>query len=192
MTRLLLLFILMEILIVMNYPVFSKPLNKMDVELQMVLEKSNPSELISIIVVFHDEPTEDQINILKTVHKMNVTYVYRIIDGIAGKAPAEETPKIAEYDWVKEIWLDRKVYPMSDKTVKISELIEMFQKENDELRETISTLNQNLSKLQEQINVQQNQIAQLDISLKMYSTTAFIAGLIAGIATAILITKARK
>jgi FtsZ-binding cell division protein ZapB len=165
---------------------------KIDMELQKVLETAPSSELIAIIIVFQDKPTEDQLDTLNTIHKMEITFVYRIINGVAGRAPAEEIPKIAEYEWVKGILLDKKVYTMPDKTIKTSELIEMLQKENDELRENISILNQKVNKLQEQIETEQSKAAQLETNLKIYSSTTFIIGLIAGIASVILIKKQRR
>jgi hypothetical protein len=184
--------ILLGILATMPYLALAQPSEKIDIELQKVLETADPSDLIAIIIVFQDKPTEDQINTLKTIHKMEITYVYKIINGAAGKAPAEEIPKIAEYEWVKEIWLDKKVYVAPDKTVETSKLIETLQKEKDELRQTISNLNQEVNELQEQIKTQQSQTAQLETNLKIYSSATFIAGLIAGIAAVILITKARR
>jgi hypothetical protein len=128
--QLLLSTVVILLLLTLCYPSSAQASSKIDVELQAVLDKSPPSELISIIVIFKDKPAEDQINILKTVHKMEITYVYRIINGVAGKAPAEEIPKIAEYEWVKEVWLDKRVYAMPDKAINTSELIERLQKEN--------------------------------------------------------------
>jgi len=156
--------------------VLTQPIEKIDIELRKVLETVNPSELIAIIIVFQDKPTEDQINTLKTVHKMEITYVYKIINGVAGRVSAEDIPKIATYNWVKEIWLDRKVYVTTESAINTSKLIENLQKENEELR-------LNISKLQEQVNTQQSQIHKLETDLKIYPTATFITGLIIGIGT---------
>lgn len=170
----------------------AKSFDKVDLELQDVLERSNPSEPIGIIVVFYEEPSEDQINVLKTVHKMNISYVYKIIYAIAGKAPAGEIPKIAEYDWVKEIWLDKKVYVTGDKAVEVSQLIDGLQKENEELKQTISNLNQEVASLHEQNQAQQNQISRLEESLRIYPSIAFAVGLITGVASTIVAMRLRK
>ena len=194
---------------------------KIDIELQEILKKSNPSEIIGIIIVFQDKPTEEQLNTLRINHKMEITHVYKIINGIAGKAQAGEIIKIANYDWIKKIWLDKKVYVMSNKTLEISELIETIQKtypiqnmtievpnlmemlqkiyptsnktiedlkkENDELKDTISNLNENINKLQEEIKIQEKQISQLSMNLKIYPIITFIIGLIIGLIIAIFI-----
>jgi len=174
----LLLFLTILILISVLIPcsVLTQPIEKIDIELRKVLETVNPSELIAIIIVFQDKPTEDQINTLKTVHKMEITYVYKIINGVAGRVSAEDIPKIATYNWVKEIWLDRKVYVTTESAINTSKLIENLQKENEELR-------LNISKLQEQVNTQQSQIHKLETDLKIYPTATFITGLIIGIGT---------
>jgi len=77
--------------------------DKIDNELQQVFNTAKPSDLISIIIVFKDKPIEDQLSTLEKVHSSEITYNYTIINAIAGKALAEEIPKIAEYDWVKQI-----------------------------------------------------------------------------------------
>lgn len=192
MSKLSSLLVLIGILATTPCLVLAQPSDKLDAELQQVLERANPSDLIGIIIVFQDKPVEDQINTLKTAHKTEITYVYKIINGVAGKAPAGDIPKIAEYDWVKEIWLDKKVYATPNETVETSKLIETLQKENEELRQTISNLNREVNKLREQINTQQSHISQLETNLKIYSVTALIAGLIAGVAAVILATKARR
>lgn len=88
------LLVLIGVLATIPYLAFAQPSSdKIDAELQQVLERANPSDLIGIIIVFQDKPTEDQTNTLKTVHKMEITYVYKIIDGVAGKTPAGEIPK---------------------------------------------------------------------------------------------------
>jgi len=172
-SRLLFLIILIGISVLPHYLASTQSVEKIDIELRKILGTVSPSELIAIIIVFQDKPTEEQLNTLKTVHKMQIVYVYKIIDGVAGRAPAGEIPKIAEYDWIKEIWLDRKVYVTTERTVDTSKFIESLQKENEELR-------QNISKLQEQINTQQSQIHRLETDLKTYSILTFIAGLIVG------------
>jgi hypothetical protein len=171
-----LLFLLIVALAIMPYLALAQPSSKIDADLRAVLERLDPSEPIGIIIIFQDKFTEDQLNTLKTVHKMKISYVYKIINGIAGKAPAGEIPKIAEYDWVKEIWLDKKVYVTEGKTVETSKLIESLQKENEELR-------QNVNELQEQVNTQQSYISKLETDLKICPIAAFIAGLIVGIGT---------
>lgn len=174
-------FFLTIIAIMTNCSTLTKSSDKVDVGLQSVLERSNPLEPISIIVVFYEEPTEDQINVLKTVHKMNISHVYKIIYAIAGKAPADEIPKIAEYNWVKEIWLDRKVYATEDKIVEMSRLIDELQRENEELKQAISNLNQEIVKLQEHVQNQQKRISQLERDLKIYLSITFATGFIIGI-----------
>jgi hypothetical protein len=185
-------FVLIEIIVMMPCLALAQPLDKIDAELRMVLERSAPSELIGIIIVFQDRPTEDQLNTLKTIHKMEITHVYRIINGVAGRVPAGEIPKIAKYEWVKEIWLDRKVYVTSSKTVETSELIGTFQEENDKLRQTISNFNQEINELQGQLRAQQSQILQLETNLKIYSVITFIVGLIVGMVAITLIRKGIK
>ena len=200
----------------MFHSVFAQS-EKIDIELQEILKKSNSSEIIGIIMVFQDKPTEEQLNILRINHKMEITYVYRIINGIAGKAQAGEIVKIANYDWIKKIWLDKKVYVMSNKTLEISELIETIQKtypiqnmtiellqkiyptsnktiedlkrENEELKNTISNLNENINKLQEKIKIQEKQISQLSTNLKIYPIITFIIGLIIGLIIVIFIKR---
>lgn len=188
----LLFFILVGMLAAMPYVAFAQSSDKVDAELRSVLEGSDPSELIGIIIIFRSEPTEKQIDTLKTTHKMEIAYVYKIIYGVAGKAPAGEIPKVAQYDWVKEIWLDKKVYATSSKVVQTSKLVEMLQEENDKLRETLLTLNQDVNKLQEQVKAQQNQTSQLAASLKAYSAATFIVGLIVGVVAAPLIKRVRR
>jgi len=189
MSKPLLVLVLIGILATMPCSAFAQLSDKIDAELQAVLARSDPTDLIGIIIVFQDKPTEEQINTLKTVPEMDITYVYSIIPGVAGKAPAGEIPKIAKYDWVREIWLDKMVYVTSNKTVETSKLIETLQKENEELKETISNLNQEVNNLQAQINSQQSRISQLETNLKTYAATTFIIGLIAGIAALILIKR---
>ncbi|MEM2240535.1 MAG: hypothetical protein QXL27_09605 [Candidatus Bathyarchaeia archaeon] len=188
----LLLPILIVVIIMMNYLALAKPSDKMDIELQAVLEMSNPSEPIGVIVVFHEEPTEDQIDALRTVHKMNISYVYKIIHAIAGKAPAGEIPKIAEYDWVKEIWLDKKVYVTEDKAVETSQLIDKLQGESEELKQAVSNLNREIANLQEQVQAQQKQISQLEENLKMYPSIAFTTGLAVGVVATTLVMRLYK
>ena len=167
--------LLMVVLAVMPCIATAHPQDKIDAELRAVVEKSDSFEPIGIIIVFRNKPTEDQVNTLKAVHKMEIAYVYKMINGVAGKVPAGEISKIAEYDWVKEIWLDRKVYTMPSRTVETSGLIETLQEENDELRQTISNLNQEVGRLQDQVQLQQGQIPQLGI----YASITFIAGAVA-------------
>jgi predicted RNase H-like nuclease (RuvC/YqgF family) len=182
----------MVLLTAISSPAFAKPSGKIDAELQKVLEQSSPSEPIAIIVIFQSKPTEEQIDLLKTEHKMNVTYIYEIIDGVAGRAPAEEIPKIAEYEWVKEVWLDRKVYATQDKTVETSQLIDELQRENEELKQTVSNLSQKVAELQEQAQAQQNKIFQLETKLKTYPLITFIAGLTLGAVSVSLMVKTRR
>jgi len=189
---LLLFLVLMGTLAALSSSVLAQPSSKIDPELQAVLSKSTPFELINIIVVFQSKPTDDQVNTLKTAHGMIIMYRYSIINGVAGKAPATEIPKIAEYDWVKEIWLDKAVYTLTDKTVKVSELMEALEEENDKLRQTISDLNQEISGLEKQIQDQWCHISQLETDLKIYPCVSFIAGLIVGVATIDLMRKVRR
>ncbi len=183
---------LMVLLTAASSSVFAKSSSKIDGELQRVLERSSPSEPIAVIVMFQGKPTDEQIDLLKTEHKMNITCVYKIIDGVAGRAPAEEIPKIAEYEWVKEVWLDRKVYATQDKTVETSQLIDELQRENEELRQTVSNLSREVAELEEQVQTQQDKISQLETGLKTYPLAAFIAGLALGMASTILVVKARR
>jgi hypothetical protein len=172
----------LSLILIFLCSVFAQQYDKIDVELQEILEKSDPSKIINIIIVFKDKPNEDQLNILRINHKMEITHVYKIINGVAGKMQAGEIIKIANYDWVKEIWLDKKVYATSDKTMETSKLIETLQRENDELNNTISILNRDINKLQEQIS-------QLSINLKIYPTITFIIGLIIGVIIIIFIKR---
>jgi hypothetical protein len=181
----LLLIVLIGVSALLPCSALAQSVEKIDIELRKVLETTDPSELIAIIIIFQDKPTEDQLNILKTVHKMEISYVYKIINGVAGKAPAGEIPKIAEYDWVKGVWLDKKVYATTGETVETSKLIENLQKENEELK-------QNINELQEQVNTQQSYISKLEINLKIYSIATFIAGLIVGIGMITWIIKQRR
>jgi len=183
---------LMVLLTAASSPVSAKPSGKIDAELQKVLEQSSPSEPIAIIVIFQSKPTEEQIDLLKTEHRMNITYIYEIIDGVAGRAPAEEIPKIAEYEWVREVWLDRKVYATQDKTVETSQLIDELQRENEELKQTVSNLSREVAELQEHVQAQQDKISQLEAGLKTYPLITFIAGLALGAASATLIVKTRR
>jgi len=183
---------LMVLLTAASSPASAKPSGKIDAELQKVLEQSSPSEPIAIIVIFQSKPTEEQIDLLKTEHRMNITYIYEIIDGVAGRAPAEEIPKIAEYEWVKEVWLDRKVYATQDKTVETSQLIDELQRENEELKQTVSNLSREVAELQEQVQAQQDKIFQLETGLKTYPLITFIAGLALGAASATLMVKTRR
>jgi predicted RNase H-like nuclease (RuvC/YqgF family) len=182
----------MVLLTAASSPASAKPSGKIDAELQKVLEQSSPSEPIAIIVIFQSKPTEEQIDLLKTEHRMNITYIYEIIDGVAGRAPAEEIPKIAEYEWVKEVWLDRKVYATQDKTVETSQLIDELQRENEELKQTVSNLSREVAELQEQVQAQQDKIFQLETGLKTYPLITFIAGLALGAASATLMVKTRR
>ena len=169
------LFILIFILAMISCPVHAQSSSKIDPDLQAVLNNADPSESINIIILFYDPPSDDQIDILKSTHKMEITYVYAIINGVAGSVKAGEIPKIAKYDWVKEIRLDKKVYGTLSRTVEISKLLEGFQRENEMLREEISNLKQDIDDLKEKIRSQQTQISQLDMTLKVYSLTIFIA-----------------
>jgi hypothetical protein len=58
---------------------------------------ANPSDPVAIIVTFQDRPTGERLNTLKTVNEMEISHVYKMIDGVAGKAPARKVPKIAKY-----------------------------------------------------------------------------------------------
>ena len=185
--RWLLMVLLVFILLTVPRSLGSK--DKVDEELLKVLETADPADMIRVIITFHNKPTEEQLKTLREEHGMDIARVYRIIHGLAGMIRAGEVLKVAEYEWVKEIWLDRKVYTMPDKTVKASELIETLQKENDKLRQTISNLNREVNELQKQIKAQQSQIAQLETNLKVYSATTFVIGLIAGIVAAILVKR---
>jgi cell division protein FtsB len=206
------LFLLIGILLMFNFA-FAQS-EKIDIELQEILKKSNPSEIIGIIIVFQDKPTEEQLNTLRINHKMEITHVYKIINGIAGKAQAGEIIKIANYDWIKKIWLDKKVYVMSNKTLEISELIETIQKtypiQNmtievpnlmemlqkiyptsnktiEDLKKENDELKDTISNLNENINKLQEQISQLSMNLKIYPIITFIIGLIIGLIIAIFI-----
>jgi len=161
-------------------PALAQSSEKMDEELRKVLEVANPSDPVAIIVVLRERPTEEQLNTLKTVNKMEISYVYKIIDGVAGRAPAGEIPKIAEYDWVKEVWLDKKVYV----TVGISKLIKDLQEESEGLR-------RNVSELQELISAQQSRIHGLEAELGAYLAAMFMAGLVIGVGATALIKRSR-
>jgi ABC-type sugar transport system permease subunit len=207
------LFLLIGILLMFNFA-FAQS-EKIDIELQEILKKSNPSEIIGIVIVFQDKPTEDQLNILRINHKMEITYTYKIINGIAGKAQAGEIIKIANYDWIKKIWLDKKVYVMPNETLEISELIEKIQKtysiQNmtievpnliemlqkmypsnktiEDLKKENDELKNTISNLNENINKLQEKISQLNINLKIYPIITFIIGLIIGLIIAIFIKR---
>lgn len=160
----------------------AQPLEKIDAELRKVLEVANPSDPVAIIVIFQGRPTEEQLNTLRVVNKMEISYVYKIIDGVAGRAPAEEVPKIAGYDWVKEVWLDKKVYATSGRAVETSKLIESLQEKNDEL-------SRNISELQKLVSAQQSRIHELETSLGAYSIATFVVGLAVGVGATALIMR---
>lgn len=43
---------------------------------------------------------------------MSISRVYRMIPAIAGKLPIDEVFEIIKYEWVKEVWLDERLYVM--------------------------------------------------------------------------------
>lgn len=192
MRRLLFTIFLIGILIWASTTSSTQSLAKIDAELQAILEKATPTDLIRVIVVFQDKPTEEQIEALTSVHRMKITYKYRIINGVAGEVPAGEIPEIAKYEWIKQIWLDRKVYATTNQSIETSKLIESLQKENEELRQTILNLNQEVAKLQEQIKTQQHRISQLSLNSKMYYIAMFTVGLIVGAVLTSLLSSKRK
>jgi hypothetical protein len=159
-------------------PALAQPSSKIDVELQEALKRSSPSEPIAVIVVFQGRPTDEQIGLLKTEHRMNVTHIYRIINGVAGRAPAEEIPRIAERSWVKEVWLDRRVYVAQDRAVDTSQLIDELQGE--------------VTELEGRVQAQQERISQLEAGLKAYPLIALIAGLALGTASTAAVARARR
>ena len=161
--------ILTLILTLIPCTVHAQSSSKIGPELQEVLNRLDPTERVNIIIVFQDRPSDNQIDILKSIHKMEVTHVYTIIDGVAGSVNAGEVPKIADYDWVKEIWLDKKVYGTSSSAVEMSKMLELIQRENEALKKEVSSLEQEISDLKEKIQSQQSQISQLDMNLKLYS-----------------------
>jgi hypothetical protein len=152
-------------------PALAQPSSKIDVELQEALKRSSPSEPIAVIVVFQGRPTDEQIGLLKTEHRMSITHIYRIINGVAGRAPAEEIPRIAERSWVKEVWLDRRVYVAQDRAVDTSQLID---------------------ELEGRVQAQQERISQLEAGLKAYPLIALIAGLALGTASTAAVARARR
>ena len=181
-------FVLIGFLAMTPATTFSKPSDKIDGELLTLIRSKSPSDPISILLVFQDIPLEEQLNTLQTAHKMKITYVYTIINGIAGIAPAGEIIEIAEYSWIEAIWPDRKMYTDST-TLETSKLLNELQTKNDELRQTITNLTQEVSELQQKTEDQQMHISKLETNLRTYSAGMFIIGFITGIILIIFVQK---
>ena len=77
------------------------------------LIRKNPSSEVRIIVELLERPTNEQIEVLKG-DGMNVTHVYKIINAVAGRAPAGKIERIAGHPWVKKVWLDRTVRALEE------------------------------------------------------------------------------
>jgi hypothetical protein len=77
------------------------------------LTRKNPSSEVRIIVGLLERPTNEQIEVLKG-DGMNVTHVYKIINAVAGTAPAGKIERIAGHPWVKKVWLDRTVRALEE------------------------------------------------------------------------------
>lgn len=103
---------MISVIVVMSNSMFIESLDdKVNIDFEVTLGNSL-SETVKVVVVLHQEPTEDQINLLKTVHNMSISRLYSIIPAIAGKLPIDEVFEIIKYEWVKEVWLDEKLYVM--------------------------------------------------------------------------------
>jgi len=99
----------------------------------LALIRENPSSEIRVIVELFKRPTNEQIEMLKG-DGMNVTHVYRIINAVAGTAPAGKIERIAGHPWVKKVWLDRTVRALEENEPKNGT------SENETSREIISKI----------------------------------------------------
>jgi hypothetical protein len=81
------------------------------------LIRENTSSDVRIIVELIERPTNEQIEVLKE-DGMNVTHVYRIINAVAGTAPAGKIERIAGHPWVKKVWFDRTVRALEENEPK--------------------------------------------------------------------------
>ena len=72
------------------------------------MNKRKSKQNVDVIIIFKETPSKKHIQSLKK-HEAEIKYVYKYIPGVAARLPVEEIEKIAVYDWVKKVELERRV-----------------------------------------------------------------------------------
>lgn len=104
---------LIILLLLLLLPVTSiqgSPVDKIDPRLRPLIDKSG-EEIIPVIIELYTPPNEQQIEDLERCGLV-VDKVFKIINAVSGKITSKNIYMIAEFSWVKNIWLDSKKYAL--------------------------------------------------------------------------------